>query len=264
MIWHFFEVWVLLLATFVVGCGLGAALYAGIAGSPLATVQGVLADSIGDVVDVVKSRLGFTPDWREDLRLPIERPRRQAAPGRERRAAEEDYADELDPVPVPDHAEEEWQETEDVEVDRVWETMRRYAEEEDPGRPPEEVEPYVSPPPAAPEREEEIVPKRPAGLSGPRNGVADNLRRIRGIGKGNEELLNSFGIYHFGQIAAWTPSEARWVADRLPFPERIERDDWIGQATVLASGGDTGHLKSADRRRARRAGNEPEDGSSGK
>ena len=35
-------------------------------------------------------------------------------------------------------------------------------------------------------------------------------------GKRNEELLNSLGIYHFGQIAAWTPAEARWVANHLP------------------------------------------------
>src|SRR5262249_22016056 len=85
---------------------------------------------------------------------------------------------------------------------------------------------------------------RPAGLPAPRNGVADDLQRIRGIGRRNEELLNSLGIFHFGQIAAWTPAEARWVAAFLAFPERIERDDWIGQATILASGGQTGYVKS--------------------
>lgn len=39
----------------------------------------------------------------------------------------------------------------------------------------------------------------------------------------------------------------------MPFPERIDRDDWIGQATILASGGETGYMKSAERRRAKRA-----------
>ena len=76
---------------------------------------------------------------------------------------------------------------------------------------------------------------RPLTLPGPRNGVPDNLQRIRGIGQKNEELLNSLGIYHFGQIAAWTPAEARWVASHLAFPERIERDDWVGQAIILAT-----------------------------
>jgi NADH-quinone oxidoreductase subunit E len=90
---------------------------------------------------------------------------------------------------------------------------------------------------------------RPLTLPGPRNGVPDNLQRIRGIGQKNEELLNTLGIYHFGQIAAWTPAEARWVASHLAFPERIERDDWIGQAIILATGGDTGYVKSGDRRK---------------
>jgi hypothetical protein len=93
---------------------------------------------------------------------------------------------------------------------------------------------------------------RPAGLSGPRGGVPDNLTRIRGIGGRNEELLNSLGIFHFGQIAAWTPGEVRWIGQYLAFPERIERDDWVGQAMVLASGGETGFEKSAERRRRRR------------
>jgi predicted flap endonuclease-1-like 5' DNA nuclease len=89
---------------------------------------------------------------------------------------------------------------------------------------------------------------RPLALPGPRNGVPDNLQRIRGIGQKNEELLNALGIYHFGQIAAWTPAEARWVANQLAFPERVERDDWIGQAIVFATGGDTGYVKAPARR----------------
>ncbi len=115
------------------------------------------------------------------------------------------------------------------------------AEEALPPRPPE-----PEPEPSSPEETEpeaELPVTRPLTLPGPRNGVPDNLQRIRGIGQKNEALLNSFGIYHFGQIAAWTPAEARWVASHLAFPERIERDDWIGQAIVIATGGDTGYVK---------------------
>jgi predicted flap endonuclease-1-like 5' DNA nuclease len=97
-----------------------------------------------------------------------------------------------------------------------------------------------------------VVPRRPPGLSRPRGGVQDNLTRIRGVGERNEALLNTLGIFHFGQIAAWTPGEVRWIGQYLAFPERIERDDWVGQAIVLATGGDTGFEKSADRRRRRR------------
>ncbi len=96
-------------------------------------------------------------------------------------------------------------------------------------------------------RQAELPAMRPLTLPGPRNGVQDNLQRIRGIGKKNEELLNSLGIYHFGQIAAWTPAEARWVARHMAFPERIERDDWIGQAIIIATGGDPGLTKPTRR-----------------
>ena len=80
------------------------------------------------------------------------------------------------------------------------------------------------------------VGERPPALPGPRSGHADDLRRIRGIGPQNATRLNALGIYHLDQIAAWTPAEVRWVGAYLAFPGRIEREDWIGQATALALG----------------------------
>lgn len=79
------------------------------------------------------------------------------------------------------------------------------------------------------------VGERPPALPGPRDAVADDLKRIRGIGPQNETRLNALGVYHFGQIAAWTPAEVRWVGAYLAFPGRIEREDWIGQARGLAA-----------------------------
>lgn len=89
------------------------------------------------------------------------------------------------------------------------------------------------------------VGDRPDYLPAPRDGVADNLRRIKGIGPQNEARLNFLGIYHIDQIASWTPSEARWMGAYLSFPGRIEREDWIGQAKALldaaqSAGGGTG------------------------
>ena len=81
------------------------------------------------------------------------------------------------------------------------------------------------------------VGTRPAGLAAPKSGKKDNLQRIKGIGKVNEGKLNDLGIYHFSQIGAWTPSEARWVGVFLSFAGRIEREDWIGQARTLADDG---------------------------
>ena len=68
MIWHFFEIWLILLAAFAVGCGLGAAIYSLVAGSRFAERQGVLADAVGDRIDDVKARLGIEPVWRPEFR----------------------------------------------------------------------------------------------------------------------------------------------------------------------------------------------------
>lgn len=88
---------------------------------------------------------------------------------------------------------------------------------------------------------------RPSGLDAPMGGAKDNLQRIKGIGKVNEGKLNTLGIYHFNQIKDWSPSEARWVGTFLSFSGRIEREDWIGQAAVLATGGETDFAKRVDK-----------------
>ncbi|WP_393979186.1 hypothetical protein [Xanthobacter agilis] len=74
---------------------------------------------------------------------------------------------------------------------------------------------------------------RPPVLAAPDGGVGDDLKRLKGIGPQNEQRLHALGIYHFHQIAAWTPEEAVWVGRYLAFPGRIEREDWIGQARTL-------------------------------
>jgi NADH-quinone oxidoreductase subunit E len=91
------------------------------------------------------------------------------------------------------------------------------------------------------------VGTRPTGLAAPTGGAKDNLQRIKGIGKVNEGKLNDLGIYHFAQIGDWTPAEARWVGTYLAFSGRIEREDWIGQAKVLADGGETDFAKRVDK-----------------
>uniref|UniRef100_UPI00372D5026 hypothetical protein n=1 Tax=Xanthobacter cornucopiae TaxID=3119924 RepID=UPI00372D5026 len=76
----------------------------------------------------------------------------------------------------------------------------------------------------------------PPVLAAPDGGVADDLKLLKGIGPQNEQRLQRLGIFHFRQIAAWTPDEAAWVGSYLAFPGRIEREDWIGQAKALAAG----------------------------
>jgi predicted flap endonuclease-1-like 5' DNA nuclease len=75
----------------------------------------------------------------------------------------------------------------------------------------------------------------PPALSSP-EGDPDDLQKISGIGPGIEKTLHGLGIYHFRQIAQFTPDNVAWVDQRLRFRGRIEREDWIGQARKLASG----------------------------
>jgi len=85
---------------------------------------------------------------------------------------------------------------------------------------------------------------RPAGIAAPADGEADDLKLIKGIGPKNEKACNGLGIYQFRQIADWTPDEAIWVGHHIAFPGRIERELWIAQARLLASGGETEHSRA--------------------
>lgn len=74
--------------------------------------------------------------------------------------------------------------------------------------------------------------RQPKGMAKPKK--ADDLKAISGIGPKLETVLNSLGIWTYGQIAGWTPEEIAWVDDYLAFSGRIGRDDWIGQAARLS------------------------------
>ena len=81
---------------------------------------------------------------------------------------------------------------------------------------------------------------KPTALDGPRDGAADDLKAIKGVGPKLEALLHSLGFFHFDQIAAWTAAEVGWVDENLEgFKGRVSRDNWVDQAKTLAAGGET-------------------------
>ncbi|MEM9795128.1 MAG: NADH-quinone oxidoreductase subunit E [Pseudomonadota bacterium] len=81
---------------------------------------------------------------------------------------------------------------------------------------------------------------RPAALDAPRDGAADDLKQIRGIGPKLEKLCNRLGFWHFDQIANWSEAEVAWVDANLEgFKGRVTRDEWVKQAKLLAEGGET-------------------------
>ncbi|MFF0949043.1 5' DNA nuclease [Rhizobium leguminosarum] len=68
-------------------------------------------------------------------------------------------------------------------------------------------------------------------------GKTDDLKLIAGIGPKLEQVLNAKGIRSFAEIAAWTDEEIARFDAELGFNGRIGRDDWTGQAKVLAGRG---------------------------
>jgi NADH-quinone oxidoreductase subunit E len=91
---------------------------------------------------------------------------------------------------------------------------------------------------ATPEAKAPAPGTKPAALSAPMGGKADDLKLIAGIGPKLEVLCHQLGFYHFDQIAAWTPAEIAWVDAALEgFKGRVTRDKWVVQARILAAGG---------------------------
>ena len=90
-----------------------------------------------------------------------------------------------------------------------------------------------------PKAEKKAPAKKPQVLytDGATDGEPDDLKKIKGIGPKFEGDLNAKGVYYFRQIAAWTPKDIKMVDEIIDsFPGRIERDEWVKQATELAKG----------------------------
>ncbi len=66
-------------------------------------------------------------------------------------------------------------------------------------------------------------------------GEADDLKKIKGVGKVLEGKLNAAGIFHFWQLAALNAEQINELEEEMSFPGRIERDDWVKQAEEFAS-----------------------------
>jgi predicted flap endonuclease-1-like 5' DNA nuclease len=66
-------------------------------------------------------------------------------------------------------------------------------------------------------------------------GEPDDLQAIKGIGPRLKQLLNDIGIYHYRQIAAWTPGEIAWMNAKIDFKGRVQRERWVAQARALAN-----------------------------
>jgi predicted flap endonuclease-1-like 5' DNA nuclease len=103
-------------------------------------------------------------------------------------------------------------------------------------------------PPPAPRLpgEDKHKGSRPPGFAHARGRTPDDLKLIRGIGHQNEGRLHGLGVWHFDQIAAWTPDNINWVGSYLAFRGRIRREKWVKQAKELAAGVTTKFAKRVE------------------
>ena len=69
-------------------------------------------------------------------------------------------------------------------------------------------------------------------LAAPR-GAPDDLAKLHGVGPQVVKKLNDAGVFHYWQIAALTPDEAKKLDQDLKLSGRIERDGWTDQAKTL-------------------------------
>ena len=77
--------------------------------------------------------------------------------------------------------------------------------------------------------------ERPPSLPAARNGAPDDFTLIEGVSALQQSTLNSMGVYHFDQIAAWTPANVAWVDQYLRLRGRISEEEWVEQAEDLAA-----------------------------
>jgi predicted flap endonuclease-1-like 5' DNA nuclease len=59
--------------------------------------------------------------------------------------------------------------------------------------------------------------------------------------------LNGLGVSSYEHIANWTAANIARVSQVLDFKGRIERENWVEQARILASGGQTEFSRRIDR-----------------
>ena len=94
--------------------------------------------------------------------------------------------------------------------------------------------------------------RRAASMRKVRTSLADDLKRIKGIGVLIEKKLNSLGVTTYEDIANWTGEDIDRISQQLDFKGRIQRENWVEQARILAAGGDTEFSRRTDRETGRK------------
>jgi predicted flap endonuclease-1-like 5' DNA nuclease len=81
-------------------------------------------------------------------------------------------------------------------------------------------------------------------LTQARDGKADDLTLIKGIGPAIAADLNRLGIWHFDQIAALRDPEMRYISAFAGVPGKGLAENWREDADILSHGGETAHSRA--------------------
>jgi predicted flap endonuclease-1-like 5' DNA nuclease len=81
-------------------------------------------------------------------------------------------------------------------------------------------------------------------LTQARDGKADDLTLVKGIGPAIAADLNRLGIWHFDQIAALRDLEMRYISAFAGVPGKGLAENWREDADILSHGGETAHSRA--------------------
>ncbi len=110
--------------------------------------------------------------------------------------------------------------------------------------------PHAEPPRAPPAPQPAVAAAEPA----------QDLKRIALIDAALEAGLNKLGVRRYDQIAAWVKPDVQRIGEALGLEDRINRENWIEQAQVLAKGGETHYARRRARGEAANAEPTPDEG----
>ncbi|SFH96762.1 Predicted 5' DNA nuclease, flap endonuclease-1-like, helix-3-turn-helix (H3TH) domain [Bosea sp. OK403] len=97
----------------------------------------------------------------------------------------------------------------------------------------------------APLSDDSFEGERPKNLlTQARDGKADDLTLIKGIGSAIAADLNRLGIWHFDQIAALRDPEMRYISAFAGVPGKGLAENWREDADILSHGGETAHSRA--------------------
>ena len=80
---------------------------------------------------------------------------------------------------------------------------------------------------------------KPITLTGAIGGQGDDLTRIKAISARDAGNLNALGIWHYAQIAGWSPANQTWIDGHFAAPGRVEGEQWAPQAMDFVNSGAT-------------------------